>query len=119
MRNTILLDAQKGLLYGFCDFSSRIFTGNPAQPWAEALKITEDRISHVGSNAEVKEACGNNTEMLELPGRLVTPGLVDAHCHFVSLGRSFQMVNLRDASSLAEVRERIQKAVVSRKPATG
>jgi len=97
-------------------FSSRIFTGNPAQPWAQALKITDGRITHVGSNAEVKDVCGNQTEILELPGMLVTPGLVDAHCHFVSMGRSFQMVNLRDASSLAEVRSRIQKAAVSRKP---
>ena len=97
-------------------FSSRIFTGNPVKPWAEALKITDDRITHVGGNPEIKKACGRNTEMLDLSGRLVTPGLVDAHCHFLNLGRSFQMVNLRNASSLAEVRERIQKAVVSRRP---
>jgi hypothetical protein len=100
----------------FAIFSSRIFTGNPDQPWAEALKVTDDQITHVGSDAEVKDACGNHTEKLELPGMLVTPGLVDAHCHFVSLGRSFQMINLRAASSLAEVRERIQKAVGSCKP---
>jgi predicted amidohydrolase YtcJ len=96
--------------------SSRIFTGNREQPWAEALKITDEHITHVGSNAEIKETCGNNTEVLVLPGTLVTPGLVDAHCHFVSLGRTFQMVNLRDASSLSEVRDRIQKAVASREP---
>ncbi len=100
----------------FAIFSSRIFTGNPAQPWAEALKITDELITHVGSNAEVKDACGIHTEKLELPGRLVTPGLVDAHCHFISLGRSFQRVNLRNASSLSEIRARIQKAAVSRKP---
>jgi hypothetical protein len=100
----------------FAIFSTRIFTGNPSQPWAEALKVTDDRITYVGSNAEVKKACSPNTEMLDLPGRLVTPGLVDAHCHFLNLGRSFQMVNLRNASSLAEVRERIQKVVVSCRP---
>ena len=100
-------------------FSSRIFTGNPAQPWAEALKIAGDQITHVGSNAEVKNACGNKTEKLDLSGMLVTPGLVDAHCHFVSLGRAFKMVNLRDASSLAEVRDRIQTAAASHKPETG
>jgi predicted amidohydrolase YtcJ len=100
----------------FAIFSTRIFTGNPAQPWAEALKVTDNRISHVGSNAEVKKACGTNTEMLDLPGRLVTPGLVDAHCHFLNLGRSFQMINLRNASSLDEVRERIQKTVGSHRP---
>jgi len=100
----------------FAIFSTRIFTGNPAQPWAEALKVTAGRVTRVGSNAEVRKDCGKDTEMLELPGRLVTPGLVDAHCHFVSLGRSFQMVNLRNASSLAEARERIQKATAARKP---
>ena len=97
-------------------FSTRIFTGDPAQPWAEALKITDDQISHVGSNAEIKAVCGPNTEKLEMPGRLVTPGLVDAHCHFISLGRAFQMVDLRDASSLDEVRERIQTSAGSCKP---
>ena len=97
-------------------FSTRIFTGNPNQPWAEALKITDEHIARVGSNTEVKAACGSQTEMLELPGMLVTPGMVDAHCHFVSLGRAFQMVNLREASSLSEVRQRIQAATISRKP---
>jgi len=58
-------------------FSSRIFTGNPTQPWAQALKITDGRITHVGSNAEVKDVCGNQTEILELPGMLVTPGNCD------------------------------------------
>jgi predicted amidohydrolase YtcJ len=62
----------------------------PLQPWAEALKITDNRITLVGSNAEVKKVCGKHTTMLDLPGRLVTPGLVDAHCHFLNLGRSFQ-----------------------------
>ncbi len=100
----------------FAIFSSRIFTGNPGQPWAEALKITGEQITHVGTNTEVENACSINTEKLDLPGMLVTPGLVDAHCHFVSLGRAFQMVNLRDASSLAEVRDRIQQAAVSRQP---
>jgi predicted amidohydrolase YtcJ len=100
----------------FAIFSSRIFTGNPGQPWAEALKISGGQITHVGSNTEVKAACGDNTETLNLPGMLVTPGLVDAHCHFVSLGRAFKMVNLREASSLAEVRQRIQNAAVSRQP---
>jgi predicted amidohydrolase YtcJ len=101
----------------FAIFSTRIYTGNAAQPWAEALKVTGERITHVGTNTEIKKACGKNTALLDLPGRLVTPGLVDAHCHFFSLGRSFQMVDLRKASSLTEVRERIQKAADARSPA--
>ena len=49
-------------------FSTRIFTGNPAQPWAEALKITDEQITRVGSNAEIKEACGSNTERRSFSG---------------------------------------------------
>jgi len=96
--------------------STRIFTGNPARPWAEALKITDERITHVGTNEEVKQACGKATEIMELPGRLVTPGLVDAHCHFVSFGRSFHLVDLRNLTSLAEARRVIQEAAATRKP---
>ncbi len=97
-------------------FSTRIFTGNPIQPWAEALKIEDEKITHVGRNEEIELACGNKTEKMGLPGTLTTPGMVDAHCHFVSLGRAFQMINLRDASSLDEIRERIQQAVARSKP---
>ena len=100
----------------FALLSTRIFTGNPAMPWAEALKIADERITHVGTNEEVKKACGKGTEILELPGRLVTPGLVDAHCHFVSLGRSFHMIDLRNLTSLAEARRIIQEAAAMRKP---
>ena len=96
--------------------STRIFTGNPSQPWAEALKVNDEHITHVGSNAEIKKACGAKSEILELPGRLVTPGFVDAHCHFVNLGRSFHMIDLRSASSLAEIRRRIRTAASTRKP---
>lgn len=100
----------------FALFSTRIFTGNPAMPWAEALKISDERITHVGTNEEVKKACGKATEIMELPGRLVTPGLVDAHCHFVSLGCSFHMIDLRSVSSLAQARQRIREAAAACKP---
>ena len=87
-------------------FSTRIFTGDPAQPWAEALGIRNNQIVAVGTNEEVKKVCQRGTLMLELPGRLVTPGLVDGHCHFVNFGLTLQMVNLQNLPSLAACRER-------------
>lgn len=97
-------------------FSTRIFTGDPAQPWAEALGIRNNQIVAVGTNEEVKKVCQRGTLMLELPGRLVTPGLVDGHCHFVNFGLTLQMVNLQNLPSLATCRERIQQAAASRQP---
>jgi hypothetical protein len=51
---TVFSQNKKGYYMDIALFSTRIFTGNPDQPWAEALKITDDRITHVGGNAEIK-----------------------------------------------------------------
>ena len=97
-------------------FSARIFTGNRQQPWAEALGIQDGRIRIVGSNGQVKKACRRHTSGLELKGRLVTPGIVDAHTHFVNFGMSLQRVNLMNLPSLAACRDRIREAAEKRPP---
>jgi predicted amidohydrolase YtcJ len=96
--------------------STRVFTGNPARPWAEALAIRDDRILAAGNNAEVKNACGRDARVFVLPGRLVTPGIVDAHLHFVNFGISLQQVNLRNLPSIEECRQRVAEAVAASKP---
>ena len=96
--------------------SARVFTGNEKQPWAEAIRIKDRFIEAVGSNEEVRKTCGKDTEIVELPGRLITPGLVDAHCHFVSLGRTLKMVDLRNLPNIEACRERIKEAAAEAKP---
>ena len=96
--------------------SSKIFTGTPNQPWAEALGINNNRITVVGSNEEVKSGITSNTRVYELPDRLVTPGLVDAHCHFVDFGRALKWVDLRNQPSLGVCREKIREAISDYKP---
>jgi predicted amidohydrolase YtcJ len=97
-------------------FSARIFTGNAKQPWVEALGIKDNKIAIVGSNAQVKKGCRRNTTVLELKGRLITPGLVDAHTHFVNLGLNLQRVNLMNLPSLAACRARIAQAAAKCPP---
>jgi predicted amidohydrolase YtcJ len=91
--------------------STKVFTGDPARPWAQAVAIENGRILVAGSNDEVRSACGRTAEELHLPGRLVTAGLVDGHCHFLNYGLYLQRVDLRDLTSLAACRERIREAV--------
>ena len=74
--------------------NSRIYTGDPAAPWAEALCVKDGRIAAVGANADVKAACDKGAQVFELPGRLVVPGIVDAHLHFVSFGLYLDRVDL-------------------------
>jgi len=60
----------------------RIYTQDPSRPWAEAVAISGNRISFVGSNADADRLAGPRTEMIELNGRFVMPGFNDAHIHF-------------------------------------
>ena len=59
----------------------RIFTADEARPWAEALAVRGERIVAVGSNAEVRALAGPSTRVIELNGRVVVPGINDAHLH--------------------------------------
>jgi hypothetical protein len=80
--------------------SGNIYTVDAARPRAEALAVAGDRITAVGSNAEVRRLAGPSTKMVDLGGKTVLPGLIDAHCHVASLG-SFGLgrIDLSDARS--------------------
>ncbi|MGY1643282.1 amidohydrolase [Geodermatophilus sp. SYSU D00703] len=66
---------------------ARIWTQDPARPWAEALAVRDGRITAVGTADEVAAAVGPDTEVHELSGEMVLPGLVDGHVH-LNLGGS-------------------------------
>lgn len=53
---------------------------------AEALAVSGDRILHTGSDAEISALAGPGTRRVDLAGRSLLPGFIDAHCHFVWLG---------------------------------
>jgi predicted amidohydrolase YtcJ len=78
--------------------------------------VKNGRVAAVGSSGEIRAACSRETRVFELPGRLVTPGVVDAHLHFVSLGLYLERVDLRDLTSIAACRERVRKAAATKKP---
>jgi predicted amidohydrolase YtcJ len=61
--------------------NARVFTGDAAAPWAEAVSISGARITRVGSTAEVRAAAGANTQVIDANGRLLIPGINDAHAH--------------------------------------
>lgn len=91
-------------------FSTRIFTGDADIPWAEAVGIKDNKIAALGSNQEVKKLINAGTREIDMPGRLVTPGLMDGHAHFTFLGRTITLVGLNHAKSLEECLERVRQA---------
>ena len=59
-----------------------ILTVDPSDGIAEAIAIRGDKISAVGDAAFIESLAGPSTRRVNLDGRTVTPGLLDAHAHF-------------------------------------
>lgn len=85
----------------------RVWTGNPAQPWAEAVAIRGDRIVAVGANQQIAGLAANETRRVDLAGRFVMPGINDSHIHFLSGALRLSQVDLNDAPSLEEMQKRV------------
>ncbi len=83
--------------------NGNIYTVNAALPHAEALTVSGDRISYVGDNAGALKLKGSHTRVLDLGGKTVVPGLIDAHGHFIELGESLQELSFVDTRSYAEI----------------
>jgi predicted amidohydrolase YtcJ len=64
-----------------------IYTMDPERPWVEAIALRDGRIAAVGSLADAR-AAAPKAQVIELPGRMVMPGLMDVHNHFVWAGRA-------------------------------
>ena len=88
--------------------NGRIWTGNPAQPWAESIATRGERILAVGSTTDIKKLADRNTHIIDLRGKLALPGFIDDHTHFIEGGFHLLSVDLRDAASPEEFAERIR-----------
>ena len=59
-----------------------IVTMNDAQPAAEALAVKDGKVLAIGTRAEVEKLKGNTTTMVDLAGKTLLPGFLDAHSHY-------------------------------------
>ncbi|UCF42207.1 MAG: amidohydrolase [Gemmatimonadota bacterium] len=89
-------------------FSGRIWTGSETgSPAPTAVAIADGRILAVGSDHDVVRFVGPPTRRIDLEGRRIVPGLMDAHTHFIEGGFELAGVQLRDAATPQEFVRRI------------
>ena len=89
--------------------NGRIWTGNPAQPWAEAVAITREKFIAVGTNAQIAAVSNAQTKRVDLGGAFAMPGFNDAHIHFGGGALRLTQLDLNDSNSLAEMQSRLKK----------
>lgn len=94
--------------------NARIYTADQNHPVVAALAVRGDRIAFVGSRREAEALAGPNTTRLDLAGKTVIPGMVDAHTHLLGLGQALRIVDLVGTESsdavIARVAERVKTA---------
>ncbi len=74
----------------------RVATMDPARSWAQALAVRDGRIVAVGTDSAVRPHVGQNTRVIELRGRTLTPGFQDAHVHPVHGGLAMLRCDLHE-----------------------
>ncbi len=85
-------------------------TVDEANPAAQAIAITGDRILAVGSNERIQKLIAPTTKIIDLEGNFATPGFIEGHAHFIGLGQSMMMLNLSTAKSWSEIEAQVAAA---------
>src|SRR5690242_20414768 len=80
--------------------NGNVVTLDAAHPLAQAVAIADGRIQSVGSDAEIGRLATSGTEQIDLGGRTVLPGFIDAHAHVSHIGHELGKVDLSRSNSI-------------------
>src|SRR5258706_14061992 len=87
----------------------RVYTEDPKQPWAQAVAIYRGKIVAVGTDPEIERRRGMGTRVINAGGKLVLPGFVDCHIHFIDGAFSLGRVNLEGAKDPSDIQKRLRE----------
>jgi predicted amidohydrolase YtcJ len=90
--------------------NGRVWTGAAERPWAQEVAVRGDRILLVGENGVAEAHRTARTRVVDLGGRLVTPGFIDNHTHFDQAGALLLGVKLLDVAEPRAFARRVREA---------
>jgi predicted amidohydrolase YtcJ len=86
--------------------NGRIFTG---RRFAESLLVDDGRVVAAGTSAEVQRDAPTGTETIDLGGRMIVPGLIDAHLHLARVTIARDSLDVRTATTLPGLIELVRR----------
>jgi predicted amidohydrolase YtcJ len=96
--------------------NGKIVTVDAAMPQAQAIAVTGERITALGTNDAIQKFIGPATQVIDLEGRLAIPGLIESHGHFMGLGQSKMTLDLMDVKDWNEIVSMVAAAAKQAKP---
>ncbi len=96
--------------------NARIYTVDQNRPVVDAMAIRDGRIVATGPSRLIGAMKGASTQVIDLEGRTVIPGMIDAHVHLVGLGQGLRTVDLRGSTSYGDVIARVVERARSTPP---
>ena len=93
-----------------------VYTVDEQSPKAQGVAVRNGRILFVGSEADAKAYIGEGTEVIDLHGKTMTPGIIEGHGHLMGVGYNALNLDLMDVKSYDELIERVREAAKKAKP---
>ncbi len=91
--------------------NATIYTVDENNPSAQAVAVVGGTVAFVGSDADVAGWVGENTEMLDMRGKTLTPGFIEGHAHFSGVGANKMNLDLMAVDSYAAIVNQVKRAV--------
>jgi predicted amidohydrolase YtcJ len=120
------LDALAAQVSGLCADAelvvnnAKIVTMDNGGQLAEAAAVREGKIVAVGSNDEITACAGERTEMLDLGGKTVLPGLIDVHTHAIDWAKAILRdeidANFPKVRTVADIVEKVRQRAEAAEP---
>lgn len=93
-----------------------IYTASYENPVIDAVAVVGDKIIFIGEETEALKFKGDDTEIIDLENKTMIPGFIDAHGHFMAMGNSKLILDLRPAETYEDVLRIVEEAVMNSNP---
>ena len=99
------------LIYG-----GNIYTVDSTQAMVEAVAVKDNTILFAGSLAEAEQYKNDQTQLIDLEGKTMTPGLIEGHGHFMGLGYNELNLDLMNTTSYQQIVDAVAEKVKTAAP---